>query len=322
MSLEDAKTRLETKKGSDGAGATPSSGPRPWYETFLELSEKIGKELDNPLDVDPVVVDPRLRGGNSEIRDGVTYASDEEHARRLRDTQMHVLSSQHLLSEIRPDFEKLSFHIFPRIFELDEQEELISSLIEVEAAFQAWESNVDTIEGDWGMPDEFAWDAAAQFCGRIGEMLKIIYLTESASEHQNQVELISLWSRGLRRILPRKFKVKGLHWRPGRPEHNSQSPDPVRPSHEDRTRLTWSSASISHICPLPHGELPVSTEISLAYSPVCLIGAGSWRVNVGSKFGEPLACGGPEGRPRPGGRKQDNESLSKTSPCSTGLRAG
>ena len=208
------------KKGSDGAGATPSSGPRPWYETFLELSEKIGKELDNPLDVDPVVVDPRLRGEIQKYATGLLYASDEEHARRLRDTQMHVLSSQHLLSEIRPDFEKLSFHIFPRIFELDEQEELISSLIEVEAAFQAWESNVDTIEGDWGMPDEFAWDAAAQFCGRIGEMLKIIYLTERV-----HLSIRTRWVarfpsglvEGLRRILPRKFKVKGLHWRPGRP---------------------------------------------------------------------------------------------------------
>ena len=195
MNLEEAKTYLETKNDSDGARATPSSRPRPQYKTFLELSEKIGKELDNPLDVRPIVVDPQLRGGNSETRDGVTYVSDEQHAKRLRDTQMHVLSSQYLLSEIGPAFEKLSFHIFPRIFELDEQEELISSLIEVEAAFQEWESNVDTIEGDWGMPDEFAWEAAAQFCGRIGEMLKIIYLRESASEHQDQVgSSIPLWS--------------------------------------------------------------------------------------------------------------------------------
>jgi hypothetical protein len=208
MSLNETKKYVETKKGPDGARATSSPRPRPQYKAFLELSEKIGNELDSPLDVRPIVVDPQLRGGNSETRGGVTYVSDEEHASRLRDTQMHVLSSQYLLSEITPSFEKLSFHIFPRIFELDEQEGLISSLIEVEAAFQEWENNVDAIEGDWGMPEEFAWKAAAQFCDRIGEMLKIIYLSENASEHPDQSGRSTRpWSRGLRGILPRKPKV-------------------------------------------------------------------------------------------------------------------
>lgn len=90
-------------------------------------------------------------------------------------------SSYALLSAVRPYFEKLSLSIFPRILELDEQTELISSFIDVDSAYQEWSTNVDTIEGDWGMPEHFAWEAAAKFCTRIGAMLKITHLAQRES---------------------------------------------------------------------------------------------------------------------------------------------
>jgi hypothetical protein len=182
------RTETSTGMGKDleFVKASPSSKQRLQYEAFLELAKEIRNELDKPFAAPPIVVDPRLReqypAPVSESRDGVIYVADERHARKYREEQQHKISSQHLLSLVTANFEKLSFHIFPRIFELDEQEELITSLIEVESAFQEWESIVDTIEGDWGMPDEYAWSAVGQFCQRIGEMLRVIYLTEHQSE--------------------------------------------------------------------------------------------------------------------------------------------
>jgi hypothetical protein len=187
-------TETSTGMGKDLelAKALLPSKQKPPYEAFLELGEDIGNELDKPFSAPPIVVDPRLRERYpvplSETRDGVIYVADEQHARQYRDERQHKISSQCLLSSVSPNFEKLSFHIFPRIFELDEQEELITSLIEVESAFQEWESTVDTIEGDWGMPDEYAWRAVAQFCQRVREMLRVIYLTKHEPErtHQNE----------------------------------------------------------------------------------------------------------------------------------------
>lgn len=98
-------------------------------------------------------------------------------------------SSYRLLAAVRPYFEKLSLSIFPRVLELDEQTELISSLIDVDSAYQEWDANVDTIEGDWGMPESFAWKAAAKFCTRIGEMLKITHLAQRDSGQTRHQDL-------------------------------------------------------------------------------------------------------------------------------------
>jgi hypothetical protein len=178
---------------AETAKPSPSSKQRYLYEHFLQLSEVIRNELDEPLNNQIIVVDPQRfkhssssRYSVSEMRGRVTYVPSERDARQIREENLHKHSSSYLLRSVRPDFEKLSFHIFPRIFELDEQEELISSLIEVEAAFQEWESTVDTIEGDWGMPDQFAWDAVAGFCKEMGKLLKVIYLTNDSGGSESR----------------------------------------------------------------------------------------------------------------------------------------
>jgi hypothetical protein len=160
----------------------------PQYKSFLKLGEEVARRVDELSHMNPIVVDPQMRHSNlpghisvSETREGVTIVPDKRHADQLRHEQLHGISSQYLLRAVTPHFEKLSLNIFPRIFELGEQEELASSFIAAESAFQDWETNVDTIEGDWGMPEHYAWDAAAQFCTRIGEMLKVIYLAERES---------------------------------------------------------------------------------------------------------------------------------------------
>lgn len=169
----------------EAAKTSPPTKQRPQYEAFLKLGNKIRNELDKPSTAPSIIVDTRLRERypvpHLEMRDGAIYVPDEQRAGQYRE-QLHKISSQLLLSAVSPNFEKLSFHIFPRIFELDEQEELITSLIELESAFQEWESIVDTIEGGWGMPDEYAWEAVGQFCQRIGEMLRVIHITEPESQ--------------------------------------------------------------------------------------------------------------------------------------------
>jgi hypothetical protein len=135
-----------------------------------------------PIVVDPKLRDPRFGAYAQEWRDGHWVVPSEEIAQQLREGQLHTISSQYLISAVEPHFEKLSLNIFPRILELDEQAELISAFIRVESAFRDWNSNVDTIEEDWGMPERYAWKAAAEFCAQIGEMLKIIHLDERKSE--------------------------------------------------------------------------------------------------------------------------------------------
>src|SRR5437762_1204430 len=51
--------------------------------------------------------------------------------------------------------------------------------------------------------------------------------------------------------------------------------------------------------------LPGPTSAACS-SPVFLVGAESWRVGVGSRFGSPIAQRRPAGRPRRGGRERDN----------------
>lgn len=157
------------------------------YESFLHFSTEIDERGEALYTGNPIVVDPRLRvtgfeGSVSETRNGITRVSDERHARDLREEQLHIASSQQLLRAVIPHFEKLSLAIFPRIFELDEQEDLISGFIQVESAYHKWEETVDIIEGSWGMPESYAWGAVAEFCEKIAMMLRIIHRGDPESE--------------------------------------------------------------------------------------------------------------------------------------------
>jgi hypothetical protein len=160
--------------------ATPEQKPQ--YVMFSDLGKKIMQEINGLCHMDPIVVDPTIKdlglGPNISVehwKDGVITVSDEKRASERYQEMVHEISSQILLAEVAPHLEKLSINVFPRILELDENAELISSFIETESAFQDWSSNVDTIEGDWGMPEEFAWEAAAKFCENVSIMLKVIY---------------------------------------------------------------------------------------------------------------------------------------------------
>jgi len=54
----------------------------------------------------------------------------------------------------------------------------------------------------------------------------------------------------------------------------------------------------------------------LLHSSVFLVGAGSWRVDVGSRFGEAGRMRRDRReRPRRGGRERDNGPARKTAPC-------
>jgi hypothetical protein len=172
----------------------PSDGkPKPQsqtrYESFLALGGQIILNIEELYRTDPIVVDPSLREPDlpkdvtvEVFRDGVLKVSNERRAAERHRAQLHEVSSQTLIMEVTPHFEKLSLYIFPRILELDENQELISSFLEVESAYRDWTSAVDTIEGDWGLPEEYAWRAVAVFCEKVGEMLKIIHLDQRKSD--------------------------------------------------------------------------------------------------------------------------------------------
>jgi hypothetical protein len=151
----------------------------PQYIQFLDLAKQIGRDADKLSTGDQIIVDPRVQtpgqaGSVASSVNGITRASDERLARILSDQQSHRISSQQLLCTVKPYFDNLSLTIFPRIFELGEETELIASCIEVEAAYQEWISTVDTIEGDWGMPENYAWEAVAELCTRLSNMLRVI----------------------------------------------------------------------------------------------------------------------------------------------------
>jgi len=175
----------ETRSSAKSAPYAQGQPEHPWYENFYKLSEAISNNINELTHVDTIVIDHKIRKAHlpSEIlvahsQHGVTVASNEAFAKQLHDEALHRASSQYLLLEVTPHIEKLSLNILPRILELGEQEDLVSSFIDVESAFQDWETNVEMIEGDWGMPEDFAWQAVAQFCAQMGEMLKIVYLDQ------------------------------------------------------------------------------------------------------------------------------------------------
>lgn len=193
------------------ASQEESTPPRqkPLYERFLNLAEEITQRTPELSGMETIVFDSSIRepgwpqSTSFERReDGIITVSDEEAASSRREQMMHDISSQNLISRIGPDFEKLSLSIFPRILELDEETELITSFMEVESAYQVWLSNVDLIEGDWGMPEEFAWEAAAKFCEKMSTMLKIIYTAEPGT-------IKPMGELGLRRS-----KFENQTWRP------------------------------------------------------------------------------------------------------------
>lgn len=154
--------------------------PLPLSRSFHLLAEEITARSQELATPNTIVFDPALAreyphaASYAEGQGGVTRVSTRRGAEDLRREELQASSSQFLLANVSPHFENLAVGVFPRILELDEESELVSSFIEVESAYRDWSSNVATIEGDWGMPEKFGWDAAAQFCDGMSTMLRLI----------------------------------------------------------------------------------------------------------------------------------------------------
>jgi hypothetical protein len=192
---------LETYPGIDMRPAPSASHrkergepTRLLHQAFLSLAEEITRNVDDICTGDYIVVDPTSIPGRASamMKGRTTTVRSQEYADRLREEQQHRVSSATLLSAVQEHFEKLSLYIFPRIMELDEQEDLVASFMDVESAYQEWTSTVDIIEGDWGMPEQYAWGAVAEFCARMGAMLKIVHFAETGSSPKHNLEAAAI----------------------------------------------------------------------------------------------------------------------------------
>jgi hypothetical protein len=146
--------------------------PRPLDDVFRSLAEELAAIAHN-------LADPNEELSPIAWPKSIDGASVSE--------QMHVASSQYLLDFVTPKFENLSLNVLPRIIELGEDDELIAAFIEVESAYRDWSGNVEVIEGGWGMPDEYAWNAAAKFCNSISSMLRIVI---APSDSDDKIEAL------------------------------------------------------------------------------------------------------------------------------------
>ncbi|MFG1942755.1 hypothetical protein [Nonomuraea sp. NPDC048826] len=105
----------------------------------------------------------------------IYYVYDRQTQDMLHKQWLNEESSRQLHDRMQPHIQHLRDVLTPRVIEFGYEPELIEALVSAEQAEERWTSLITFIEDDWGMPEEFAWEAAAKFFYNCATLADQVY---------------------------------------------------------------------------------------------------------------------------------------------------
>lgn len=114
-----------------------------------------------------------------------------------------IRSSRSLYNDVSSHLNQIRDVLTPRVMSLANEPELVELLLEIEARADQWRSNLQLVEDDWGMPEDYGWEAAIQTLLALADTHAYLAASgalaeesrQSTSEHEATMDEMSATER-------------------------------------------------------------------------------------------------------------------------------